>query len=59
MSGGPEQEWKAEARDVLFLPGEARSRKVFFRDRDGFVTGFADRDESSEIDWLRQPKSKP
>jgi hypothetical protein len=59
MSGRPEQEWKAEARDVLFLPGEARSRKVFFRDRDGFVTGFADRDESSEIDWLRQPKSKP
>jgi hypothetical protein len=59
MSGRPEQEWKAEARDVLFLPGEARSRKVFFRDRDGLVIGFADRDESSEIDWQRQPKSKP
>jgi Domain of unknown function (DUF4440) len=59
MSGGPEQEWKAEARDVLFLPGEARSRKVFFRGRDGLVTGFADRDESSETDWQREATSKP
>jgi len=59
MPGQPEQEWKAEARDVLFLPGESRSRKVFFRGQDGLVIGFADRDESSEIDWKRQPTSKP
>jgi hypothetical protein len=59
MSGRPEQEWKAEARDVLFLPGEVRSRKVFFRGRNGLVTSFADRDESSEIDWQRQATSKP
>jgi hypothetical protein len=44
---------------VLFLPGEARSRKVFFRGRDGLVTGFADRDESSETDWQREATSKP
>ena len=59
VSGRAEEEWKAETRDVLFLPGEARSRKVFLRGPDGLVTGFADRDESSQVDWQRQTKPKP
>jgi len=53
-TGQPTQEWKAESRDLFFAPGDARSRKIFWRSQDGRVTGFADRDESSEVDWERQ-----
>jgi len=55
--GRPEQEWKAETRDVLFQPGESRSRKVSLRGHDGLVIGFADRDQSSEVQWRRQAPS--
>jgi hypothetical protein len=30
-------------RDVLFIPGQPRTRKIFQRDADGKVTGFLDR----------------
>jgi hypothetical protein len=56
-AGQPEKEWKAETRDVLFQPGQERSRKVFSRGSDGQVTGFADRNESSEVYWKRQTSS--
>ena len=54
-NGGVATEQKAETRDVLFTPGETRSRKVFERGADGKVTGFVRRDENSDVLWLRVP----
>jgi hypothetical protein len=51
--GRPEAELKAEAADLFFVPGSPRSRKVFFRDAGGHVTGFADRREGNDIVWRR------
>jgi hypothetical protein len=52
-TGGPEREHKAETRDVLFIPGDTRIRKVFQRDAQGRVTSFVRRDENSDIAWMR------
>lgn len=50
-SGRPEVELKAETRDVLFVPGQPRSLKVFRRDAHGQVVGFADRRENRDLVW--------
>jgi hypothetical protein len=52
-AGRPEKELKAEARDVLFTPGQPRSHMVFLRDASGKVTGFADRRENRDLIWTR------
>ena len=52
-NGGPEREQKAETRDVLFVPGDTRVRKVFQRNAQGRVTGFVRRDENSDFAWIR------
>ena len=52
-TGGSEREHKAETRDVLFIPGDTRARKVFQRDAQGRVTGFIRRDENSDFLWMR------
>ena len=51
--GGKEVELKAEAADIFFVPGSPRSRKVFYRDAAGHVTGFGDRREGHDIKWKR------
>ena len=51
--GGKEVELKAEAADIFFVPGSPRSRKVFYRDSSGRVTGFGDRREGHDIKWRR------
>jgi hypothetical protein len=51
--GGPEAELKPETRDVLIVPGQPRSRKVFSRDSNDAVTGFADRRENRDLVWTR------
>jgi len=51
--GGKEAELKAEAPDVFFVAGAPRSRKIFYRDAAGHVTGFGDRREGHEIQWRR------
>jgi hypothetical protein len=52
-TGGKEVELKAEAPDLFFVPGSPRSRKVFYRDASGHVTGFGDRREGHDIRWRR------
>ena len=52
-TGGKEVELKAEGPDILFVPGSPRSRKVFYRDASGQVTGFGDRREGHDIRWRR------
>lgn len=56
--GRREVELKAETRDVLIVPGQPRTIKVFRRDNAGKVTGFADRRENRDLVWLRS-STKP
>jgi len=51
--GRPEVELMAETRDVLFVPGDTRLRRVFLRDAAGEVTAFAHRDENSDVIYTR------
>lgn len=51
--GGKEVELKSEAPDVFFVAGSPRSRKVFYRDASGRVTGFGDRREGQDVKWRR------
>ena len=44
---------KAEVRDVFFTPGQPRTRRVFLRDDQGAITGFADRREGLDIRWTK------
>jgi ketosteroid isomerase-like protein len=44
---------KAEVRDVFFVSGQLRTRKIFERDHSGSVTGFVDRREGSDLVWKR------
>lgn len=45
---------KVEVRDVLFVPGQPRIRKIFQRDETGAITGFVDRRESWDLFWRRE-----
>jgi len=42
-----------EVRDVLFVPGQPRIRKIFQRDEHGNITGFVDRRESWDLVWKK------
>jgi ketosteroid isomerase-like protein len=55
QTGRPAQVLRAEAPDVLFVPGRPRYRKIFLRGPDGRVTGFAERREAWDIVWSRLP----
>jgi hypothetical protein len=50
-TGRPAQPLRVEARDVLFVPGQPRSRKIFLRDPAGQITRFADRREARDVVW--------
>jgi hypothetical protein len=50
-AGRPASEWKAETRDVFFIPGDNRIRKIFQYDAHGNVTGFIERRESWDLVW--------
>lgn len=54
-NGRPATELKAEAPDVLFVPGRPRYRYVFRRDPNGKITGFAERREAWDLDWKKAP----
>lgn len=55
QSGRAAEPLRAEAPDVLFVPGKPRYRKIFQRGPDGHITGFAERREAWDIDWKRLP----
>lgn len=50
-NGKPPAQWKAETRDVFFIPGDNRIRKIFQYDARGNVTGFVERRESWDLVW--------
>ena len=47
-------EIKAEIADVLFTPGQPRTRKIFQRDAAGRVTGFFSRREERDVVFARE-----
>jgi hypothetical protein len=47
-------EWKEEAPDIFFIPGDPRIRKIFQRDASGRIVGFVERRESWDIVWVKQ-----
>ena len=53
-TGRKPEELKAEAPDVLFVPGQPRYRWIFRRDAAGKITGFAERREAWDLEWKRQ-----
>ncbi|HEY3948527.1 nuclear transport factor 2 family protein [Phenylobacterium sp.] len=50
-TGRPASEWNAETRDVFFIKGDPRIRKIFLYDASGKVTGFIERRETWDIVW--------
>lgn len=48
---------RAEVRDVFFVPGQPRVRKIFQRDKEGKITGFVDRREGEDLVWHREAKT--
>ena len=53
--GRPSAALKAEIRDVFFVSGQLRTRKIFERDSTGRVVGFVDRREGTDLVWKRLP----
>lgn len=53
-NGGKAVEIEAELADVLFTPGQPRSRKIFERDAKGHVTGFLSRREERDVVFRRE-----
>jgi len=51
--GRPAATLHAEVRDVFFVSGQLRIRKIFERDASGKVTGFIDRREGQDLVWKR------
>ena len=50
---------QVEVRDVLFVPGQPRIRKIFRRDEIGKITGFVDRRESWDLVWKAADTDRP
>jgi hypothetical protein len=53
IEGRPPTALLAEVRDVFFLSGRLRTRKIFERDKDGKIVGFVDRREGGDLVWKR------
>ncbi|HEY1434393.1 MAG TPA: nuclear transport factor 2 family protein, partial [Thermoanaerobaculia bacterium] len=58
QSGRQAEVLRAEAPDVLFVPGRPRYRYVFLRGPDGQITGLAQRREAWDLVWAREPAAK-
>lgn len=54
MNDAAPAEMEAEAPDMLFSPGNPRLRRVFQRDAQGRITGFASRREGIDLFLVRQ-----
>lgn len=52
-TGRPPATYLPEVRDVFFVAGQPRSRRIFIRDAGGAVVGFGDRREGEDVRWQR------
>jgi hypothetical protein len=55
----PAAQLNAEVRDVFFIKGQPRNRKMFQRDQHGQVSGFSDRREGVDLAWKRIGSIQP
>lgn len=55
QTGHQAEPLRAEAPDVLFVPGKPRYRMIFRRGPGGRITGYAERREAWDLDWTRLP----
>lgn len=53
-NGGKPVELKAELADVLFTPGQPRTRKIFVRDAHGRIEGLLSRREERDVVFTRE-----
>lgn len=53
-TGRPPQVLQAEARDVFFVAGQPRTRKIFLRDAAGKIARFTDRREARDVIWAKE-----
>ena len=51
--GGAATPLHAEIKDVFFIAGRPRTRKIFQRNSQGTITGYVDRREGEDIVWTR------
>ncbi len=51
--GKPASALNVELHDVMFIPGQLRTRKIFQRDAAGKITGFVDRREGVDLVWKK------
>jgi Phenazine biosynthesis-like protein len=49
----PPATYLPEVRDVFFVAGQPRSRRIFTRDPAGVVVGFVDRREGGDVRWQK------
>jgi hypothetical protein len=54
-TGRPAATYLPEVRDVFFVAGQPRSRRIFIRDAAGAVVGFVDRREGEDVRWQKKP----
>jgi ketosteroid isomerase-like protein len=54
-SGRKPSPYQAELKDVFFVAGQPRTRRIFVRDAQGKVIAFVDRREGEDIRWTRKP----
>jgi Domain of unknown function (DUF4440) len=52
-TGRPATTYLAEVRDVFFIAGQPRTRRIFLRDAAGKVVAFVDRREGEDVRWQR------
>jgi ketosteroid isomerase-like protein len=52
-TGRPPAAYVPEVRDVFFVAGEPRSRRIFTRDAAGAIVGFIDRREGDDVRWQK------
>lgn len=48
---------RAELKDVLFVAGHPRTRKIFQRNRQGAIIGYVDRREGEDVVWTKVSSS--
>jgi Domain of unknown function (DUF4440) len=58
QTGREPEPLRAEAPDVLFVPGKPRYRYVLLRGPDGRITGLAQRREAWDLVWTRLPDAR-
>ena len=58
QTGRKAEQLRAEAPDVLFVPGKPRYRYIFLRDAAGKITGMAQRREAWDLVWKRESPAR-